>query len=108
MLINFDTPILQIDGSPTYEGQGQDRTVLTMGVLCLNVLMNPIVDAQGRLENLPGTTKVKYSVLAHRIYAGGEIEISVDEASDLKKRIDRGCAYPLIVAQAWALLDPKG
>lgn len=103
MLINLDTQIFNLDGTALHA----NKKPLTVGTCCVEVLVNPLVGHDGKTEILSGETKVKYAELARRLYGGGEAELSVDEASDLKKRIDRGYPHPLIVDQVWSALDPK-
>lgn len=96
---NFATTIKNLDGKPLKEG---DKEV-TIGSLAVNALLTPYDDER----NLSGEDKVKRFKLAQRIHgATGEIEIQSEEISLLKSLIAK--AYtPLIVGQAYVMLESE-
>ncbi len=99
MKIKFSTLMLDIDGEPIKEptgDPGKTRTV-TLGELCERVLLNDMIEKDG-------AKKVQMFHLAMRIHGTSkEVEISVEECALLKKIVS---SYnPLIVGQAWDLLD---
>ncbi len=96
---NFTTPIKNLDGRPLKEG---DREV-TLASIAVNALLTPYEDER----NLSGDDKVKRFKLAQAIHdAQGEIEVTVEQVALLKSLIAK--AYtPLIVGQAWAVLESE-
>ena len=98
MKISFSTTFTDlIDGKPI-EDQG---VVMTLGIIGTRALMQMDPKAEE-----PGEQKVKDFQLAQKIVKGGEIEITADEATRLKHRIAKFFG-PIIVGQAWPLLDGK-
>lgn len=73
----------------------------TFKAACINSLMN--VPAQ---EKLSGEEKVRRATLAEDIFrADGEIDLQIDDIKLLKDLIGE-MGSPLIVKQAWDILDP--
>jgi hypothetical protein len=96
MKINFSHTFTDIiDGKPI-EDQG---VVMTLGLIGTRALMQ--IDPKAEE---PGEQKVKDFQLASRIVKGGDIEITAEEATRLKQRIAKFFG-PIIVGQAWPLLD---
>lgn len=97
---NFTAPIKNLDGKPLKEG---DREV-TIGSIAVNALLTPYEDER----NLSGDDKVKRFRLAQSIHdADGEIEVTVEQVALLKSLIAKAYS-PLIVGQAWAILETEG
>ena len=54
-----------------------------------------------------GDKKAENCALAMKIHqSNGQIDLTIDEAAELKKRIGENMT-PLVVGQAWEMLDPK-
>lgn len=99
MKIRFDETMKDLDGK-AIKGEGGE---LTLKSICCNALTVIFQDEQG----LSGEEKAKRGLLAMRIYANTEIDLTVEEVALIKKLI--GKAYgPLIVAQAWNMLESQG
>ena len=99
MKIRFDETMKDLDGKAII-GDGRDLTLKQIACNALSLIFN---DEQ----NLSGEEKAKRGLLAMRIYANTEIDLTVEEVALIKKLI--GKAYgPLIVAQAWEILENQG
>jgi hypothetical protein len=62
-------------------------------------------DEKGAIQ---GTEKQKRWHLATRIWTAEEvIELSVEEVALLKNLVDKAFPSPMVVGQAWDLLDPS-
>lgn len=94
---NFSAAIKNLDGKPLKEG---DKEV-TIGSIAVNALLTPYEDER----NLSGDDKVKRFRLAQAIHgADDEIEVTAEQVTLLKTLIAK--AYtPLIVGQAYDLLE---
>ena len=95
MKINFNQNLKKLDGT--------DLENITLKSVTTEVLQLAFQDEQG----LSGEEKAKRWVLATRVYANpGNIDLTIEEVSLIKKLI--GKAYgPLIVGQAWEMLEGK-
>jgi hypothetical protein len=98
MKVNFNQEIKKINGESIANG-ASTQTLLK------DVAVEAILAVYQDEHNLPGADKAKRFVLATRIYANpADIDLTVEEVADVKKLI--GKAYgPLIVGQAFAMLD---
>jgi hypothetical protein len=104
MKIDFSYTFTDIlTGEPIAESPGKDKPEITMTLAIIGVrALMQIDDPRG--EHTSGEQKVKDFQLAQRIVKGGEIEITAEEATRLKHRIAKFFG-PIIVGQAWPLLD---
>lgn len=103
MNINFNAPILNLDGNEITEG----GEAVTLRSVAINALLATLADGAGRPEQLGGTEKVRLATLAQAIHsAEDELDLEVEDVALIKERIGR--AYqPLAVMQAWKLLEGK-
>ena len=98
MKIDFDTILRDLRGEPIKDGTGD----FTLGMASCTALLSSYQDEQG----LDPKDKVRRYKLATKVSDGGEVDLSVEEISDLKKLI--GKAFPpLIVGRAYEILDPE-
>lgn len=98
MKINLDYIFKTLDGRPLKE-EGHD---FTMKKACINSLMMNVPN-----ERIDGMEKVRRAVLAEDIYkAEKEIDLKIDDIKMLKDLIAQ-FGSPLVVKQAWDILDPK-
>ncbi len=96
MKINFLTPILDLKGKPIPNGE----TALTLGDVVITAMFATTPDDQ----SAPAHKKVKQFKLALLAEAGGEAEISSEDAAFLKERI--GKVYnALVVGRAFELIE---
>ena len=93
MKINFNQPIKNI--------QGEEVKDLTLKTVSVEALLATFSDEQ----SLSGEEKAKRYVLATRIYANSEeLDLTVEEIAKIKQLIGKGYG-PLIVGQAWDMLE---
>ena len=99
LAVDFDTQLSGIDGKPMIK---EDKTPITLNEVTQNALLMSYPDEAG----LSGEEKVKRWVLATKIgHQPRDPVLTADEIALVKKLI--GKAYnPLVVGQAWSLLDP--
>jgi len=100
MKVNFAQELKTLDGrSIKYADRGQ----MYLKDATLDALLATFQDEQ----NLPGEEKAKRYVLATRIYSNPEkLELKAEEVALIKKQIGR-LFGPLVVGQAFAMLDGK-
>ena len=95
MKINFNQPIKNI--------QGEEIKDLTLKTVSVEALLATFSDEQ----SLSGEEKAKRYLLATRIYANPEdIDLTVEEISKIKQLIGKGYG-PLVVGQAWEILEGR-
>jgi hypothetical protein len=100
MQINFLQELKTLDGKSIPMG---DRKMITLKDISLDALQTIFDDER----TLSGEDKVKRWALATRIYANPEkIDLQSEETALIKKLIAKSFG-PLIVGQAWSMLDPK-
>ena len=93
MKINFNRPIKNI--------QGEEIKDLTLKTVSVEALLATFPDEQSLL----GEEKAKRYVLATRIYANPEeLDLTIEEIAKIKQLIGKGYG-PLIVGQAWDILE---
>ena len=93
MKINFNQPIKNI--------QGEEIKDLTLKTVSVEALLANFSDEQ----SLSGEKKAKRYVLATRIYANPEeLDLTIEEIAKIKQLIGKGYG-PLIVGQAWDMLE---
>lgn len=99
LAVDFGSPIKQLDGSVM---RTDDKQVLTLDTVVENALLASYPDEQ----TLSGEEKVKRFKLAVRIHdQRKDPTLTADETALIKKLVAK--AYnPLVVGQAWTLLDP--
>lgn len=125
MKINFKYQFKKLDGKPMPEGadelEDDGKTVkkkspiLTLKTVCTTVLLGLELDQvvcpqcrhQIRMpEKLPGEDKVKRFLLATKIYDSIDfVDVGTKEIELLKDLIAKSY-LPVIVGQAWFILDP--
>jgi hypothetical protein len=107
---DFSAKILDMDGRPFVDdvrcpadtaGKRKCEDEVTLASIAVRALMANFPDEQ----NLPGEDKFKRFALAMKIKDGGEVAVSAEDVSLLKRLI--GKLYtPLVVGRAFPLLDP--
>ena len=105
MDLNLNQALKSVNGSdilsPLEEGE-EERKPFLMRTVCVNALLEPNQDD----KNLNGEKKAKSYHLAMEIYkTKGKIDLSIDDIKLLKDLIGR-MPSPLIVGQAFDILDP--
>ena len=103
--IDFSTQLREYDGKPVVDSQGKPVD-MSLGSLCAKALLANYPDEQ----NLKPEDKYARGKMVDRLFdKNGEpaknVYLSADDVAKLKALV--GKAYPpLIVRQAWDLLDP--
>jgi len=99
--IDFNTPMMSIDGKPITDEKGAAGTV-TLKKIALEALLTGFPDE----TTLPGEEKAKRYVLAVKIAAAdGKLELTSEEVTMLRKVVGKGYG-PLVVGQVWKIIDP--
>jgi len=126
MKINFNYKFRKLDGKPMLERaeneeDGGKKTkkknpVFTLKTVCTTVLLSPELDQTicpqckyqiKTLEKLSGEEKVKRFLLATKIYDSTDpVNVGTKDIELLKDLIAKNY-LPLIVGQAWCVLDPS-
>jgi hypothetical protein len=97
MKINFSfTPVDIISGNPLKDGE-KDATLASV---CVQALMASTPED----ASMSAEEKVQAYVIASRIIKGGVVDVSVEEASLLKKRVAK-LYGPMVVGQCLPALD---
>lgn len=96
MKVNFTKAFVGLDGERLMEG-GKE---ITLGVITANVLL-----AENPDEKLEGKDKAMRGNLAMAAFAAKEpMDMPIEDVALIKEQIGK-LATPLIVAQAWKMLD---
>jgi len=101
MKLNLDAVITDLKGKaiPYKDGKDAPEEDLTLKQVALTALLNDSPD-----ERLTGDQRFKLGRLAEKVYAGGEIEMKVDQIAKVRERI--GLIWnTIVVARAWGLID---
>lgn len=104
MKLDFSQQLRNLDGSPMVESApGSDVSVkVTLGIVAANALLAP--DDPSAKQS--GDDKARAYSLATRVYGASELDITVDDASFIKKRV--GQSMPtIVVGQVYELIDGK-
>ena len=121
MKINLNQKLLDLAGDPLQDRVAKrnengvvkdenDKPVLklvdvTLNKLAANALLHPAKDDKGKLE-VGDIVAKKYSLAVKCYEATGEIDLTPEEAALIKECIS--LAYPpIVVGQAWNILDQK-
>lgn len=108
MRVNFDQPLVDLDGKLIEEGAEGEKKEVTLRVVCINALFTP-----DEKDNPSGEKKLERYLLAQRI-ATGEAEVDVTELALLKQLIGKyfgvivvGQVYPMLEGEKIVGLVPK-
>lgn len=106
MLDQDDKPLSECQrASPVNPQVCLEEIVLTLGRVVFRALS---IRAQDE-ASLPGEDQVRRGALALRLYkAKGDVPLDADEISLIKKMIAKSGYGPVVVYQAWLVLDPVG
>jgi hypothetical protein len=97
--INFNKPLLLLDGSAPLKKPGSEDPFLLRHAAIEALLAHE--------ENIKGEDKVRRFRMATKIQEGanpGDVEFNIEEIALLKQVIGKGYG-PLIVGQAWDYLE---
>lgn len=99
MKIDFSQILKTLDGKPI---EGQDKKNLTLR----DAVINALLSARDDEKNLAGKDKAMRYHLSARIYGAKEPILLKSEECTLIKELVGKTYLPLIVGQAWAMIDP--
>lgn len=105
--VDFNKELTQIDGSPFKDEKGVPITT-SLGKVVEQALLatyNDERDPQTGKELITPQDKFERWKLATKVAQGGNVALSSEELTLVKKLIGKGYP-PLVVGQAWTLLDP--
>ena len=94
--INFNVKLTNFDGEPLKDEKKEE---LTLGSAVKQALL--VLD-----EKASGPDKYESYVLATKVVAGGEVELKSEEITRIKDAIGK-YMFPIVVGQAWDLLEGK-
>ncbi len=100
MRIDFHQEIKTIDGKPIPGANGGEKTFLK------EIAVNSLLATFDDERNLSGEEKAKRWVLAVKIQ-GEAGDFTLEEAEQIKRLIGKGYP-PLVVGQAWRMLEEAG
>ncbi|MBE3139512.1 MAG: hypothetical protein IMZ53_02910 [Thermoplasmata archaeon] len=98
MKIDFSKILCNIDGTQMQEAKDKP---LTLDKVCVNAILS---EMQG--ETASGVEKVERFKLAKKICGASEIDITIEEAAQIKERVGK-LYLPLIVGQIFEILEDK-
>lgn len=79
----------------------EDNPELTLRDVCLTAIANP---QQGEKD---GTKKFRKGLMARMIAKNDVLELAAEDITLLKQTVNEAYATPLIVWNAWSILDPR-
>lgn len=103
MKVNFDQELRFLNGKKLRIKEGEKETILTLKMVCIEALLQS--DPTDQEARAPGKAMAAYN-LAMVINKGGEQEVSSEDVTMLKGRIEKQYA-PLVTGQAWDMLEGK-
>ncbi len=103
MKIDVTKVLVGFDGKPLIVPGEKGSESLALKTVIVNALVN------AGEEKIGGTEKIARYSLAQRVHAAtGDIDLSAEEVAKVKALVDSTYPSPLVVAQAWLILDPPG
>lgn len=102
--IDFTQTLTNLDGTPVVAQEGKPQP--TLGTICEQALLATFADERDSTgkETIEAKEKFDRWKLASKLN-GTDVKLSAEELALVKKLV--GKAYsPLIVGQAWSMLDP--
>ena len=103
MKINFDSPIVNLNGETMKSLVDKKKVDSVLNNICTDALLTSVPTPQ----NAPvetGRDKFKKFNLAKKIHNGGEVELTAEEVSLIKDQVGL-CYNSLMVGLAWDLLE---
>lgn len=90
MLKNFNIPIKAIDGTDMLEQGAENGKPISRASTLIGIVLTALQAPLKGDENLTGTKRCELIALALRIHAAnGDVEISLDEATLIKNRVEK-------------------
>jgi hypothetical protein len=103
MKINFDSEVLNLENKPLVETIDGKVVNYTLKKICVNALMANIPTPQNAPQET-GMEKFKKFELSKKIYNGGEVEVTAEDITLIKKQVGV-CYGAIIVGPVYNLLE---
>jgi hypothetical protein len=99
-MVDFTAQLVDLDGQALKEPT-DEQTPVTLGRAASSALVQPYQDE----ASLPGAEKVQRWQLACRVRSAAALDLPAEDIALIKKCVAKMYS-PLIVGQAWQMLDP--
>lgn len=99
--IDFNQPLVGLDGKPILTGDAKAPIVLTLGEASVTALENTLEED----KTATGAEKFKRDELARKVYKKSDVVLTAEEIALIKDRIGKSYGA-LVVGAAWRILDP--
>ena len=109
MLVDFKPLLKTLEGREMNLGRDPEGKIIpaTLGNVAIGAIVAP-VEVNGQAQALEGLIAVERYNLANRIYEATEpLDLTVEEVALIKKRIAENYTTPLVVGQAWKMIEGK-
>ena len=98
MKINVDETLKTLDGQTMMDNDGNGNAVeASLKTLLVNAVLAPTKDEKG-------VDKVRKYELAKLIFKGGEVDLTAEDITLIKKQVGENFA-PIVVGQVWDILE---
>lgn len=106
-MTDFTVVLKNLDGEDLMEQSVRpDKTIVSKCLTLGSAAANALIMATDEDKGVSGEEKVKRYALAMKVISNKDASLKAEEIAKIKELIGR--AYgPLVVGQAWALLDPN-
>ncbi len=102
LAVDFSQKIKAIDGGSLTDGEGKKQPDITLKTIATSSLLAAFPDE----ASLSGEDKFKRWQLASKIQSDKTDDLSIDDLALIKKLVAKFYT-PLVVGQAWLMLDPS-
>jgi len=105
MKIDFDQKLVTLDGKPILglpnsDKPGEKRKPLKLKDVAIMALLSPLAS-----KNVDGEKKLERWENAKLVKKGGKINFTTETIAELKKLINDVYPSPMVVGQAWIMLE---
>lgn len=108
MKLNVNEVIKDMDGKAIETPKAiKDGKVVEVEKLTVKkILMEALLQTAEQDRNMDGVVKFERYLLAQKINSGGIVELTVEQAATIKKRVGEICT-PLVVGYIWNRMETK-
>lgn len=103
MKIDMSQQLRGLDGKPVLVKDGEESVPMKLSNVCVNALLT----ATEGDKKQSGEDKFKNYHLAQKLHEKSEVELEAEEVAKLKERVSKVFPSPLVVGQAWDMLEGK-
>ena len=110
--IDFSQPVLGLDGKPAFQCAAKtpecEKPLLLGDLSAVALSRSPAAEPSrmGSPLSVPADDKVRRGKLALKLYGAGKLDLAVEDISLVKASIGAVIDNSVLVARAWAMLDP--